>query len=99
MIELDIMHDSDHFTFSGRDRFAKAAIHLLNGDALDKLGSPKKELKKKLLFEPIVDPNYIRGAVVHIDSYENLITNIPKSLFKKVVGNKKFSISSFAPIL
>lgn len=93
MIELEIMQDSENFTFSSRDRFVKAAIHLLKGDPIEQLGSQKKELKKKLLFEPIVDPNYIRGVVVHIDSYENLITNIPKSLFKKVVGNKKFSIS------
>jgi len=58
-----------------------------------KMVSIKKDLISKLLFEPVVDANSIRGVVVHIDSYENLITNIPRSLFKKVVGNKKFSIS------
>jgi hypothetical protein len=93
VIELEIIQDTENFTFSSRDRFVKAAVHLLKGKPLEKLGIPKKELKKKLLFEPIVDPNYIRGVVVHIDSYENLITNIPKALFQKVIGNKKFSIT------
>lgn len=93
VIELEIVQDTENFTFSSRDRFVKAAVHLIKGEPLEKLGSPKKEIKKKLLFEPIVDPNYIRGVIVHVDSYENLITNIPKSLFEKVVGKKKFSIT------
>ena len=93
MVELEILQETENFTFSSRDRFVKAAIHLLKGNKIEELGSPKKELIRKLLFEPVVDSNFIRGVVVHIDSYENLITNIPRSLFKKVVGNKKFSIS------
>ncbi len=93
MVEMEIIQETENFTFSGRDRFVKAAVHLLEGKPMKELGSPKKELTQKLLFEPVVDKDSIRGVVMHVDSYENLITNIPRELFKKTVGNRHFSIS------
>jgi S-adenosyl-L-methionine hydrolase (adenosine-forming) len=93
IIELDITHDSDHFTFSGRDRFAKAAVHLAKGGKIEDLGSAKPGIKSKMQFEPVVDLNTIKGVVTHIDTYENLITNIPKELFRGKVRGKKFRIS------
>lgn len=93
VIVLDINHDSDYFTFSGRDRFAKAAVHLAKGGKIEELGTEKLGIKSKMHFEPIVDADCIRGIVAHIDTYENLITNIPKKLFREKVRGKKFAIS------
>lgn len=93
VIVLDILQDADHFTFSGRDRFVKAAVHLAKGGDIDKLGDEKKKLENKMLFKPVVDQNVIRGVIVYIDRYENLITNIPGTLFKEKVKNRKFTIS------
>jgi len=93
LVELDILQDSDHFTFSGRDRFVKAAVHLAKGGKIEDLGAKKESLISKIPFNPIVDENCIRGIVTHIDTYENLITNIPKSLFAEKVKNKRFTIS------
>ena len=93
VIVLDILSDSDHFTFSGRDRFVKAAVHLAQQKPLEELGDEKKKLENKMLFKPVVDDNAIRGVVVYIDRYENLITNIPESLFREKVKNRKFTIS------
>jgi len=93
LVELDILQDSDHFTFSGRDRFVKAAVHLAKGGKIEDLGAKKEGLITKMPFVPVVDKDYIRGIVTHIDTYENLITNIPKSLFTKKVKNKNFTIS------
>lgn len=93
IVELDISHDSDHFTFSGRDRFAKAAVHLAKGGKIEELGSAKADVKSKMRFEPVVDLDSIRGVITHIDTYENLITNIPKEIFRKNVKGKKFRIT------
>ena len=93
LVELDILQESDQFTFSGRDRFVKAAVHLAKGGKIEELGSSKEGLVNKMPFKPIVDEDSIRGIVVHVDTYENLITNIPKSLFLDKVKNKKFTIS------
>lgn len=92
-IVLDILQDSNHFTFSGRDRFVKAAVHLAKGGALEELGTERAELTTRIPFEPVKSENSIRGLVNHIDTYENLITNIPESLFREVVKFNDFQIS------
>jgi S-adenosylmethionine hydrolase len=93
VVILDIANDSDHFTFSGRDRFVKAAVHLAKGGKMDDLGDERKKLETKMLFKPVVDKDSIKGVVVYIDRYENLITNIPRDLFTEKVKNRKFTIS------
>lgn len=90
---LDIIQDSGSFTFSGRDRFVKAAVHLAKGGKLEELGTEKVKLIKKISFEPVKSENSIRGLVNHIDTYENLITNIPETLFREVVKNHTYEIS------
>lgn len=90
---IDILQDSPNFTFSGRDRFVKAAVHLAKGGKPEELGSEKVRLTNKLAFEPVVDNETIKGMVIHIDTYENLITNISETLFREKVKNKKFTIS------
>ncbi len=92
-IVLDILQDSNHFTFSGRDRFVKAAIHLAKGGDLKELGTERVDLTKRIPFEPVKSKNSIRGLVNHIDTYENLVTNIPETLFREMVKNKRFEIS------
>ena len=93
MVELDIPHETEHVTFSTRDRFVKAAVHLANGGKIEELGDIRSEMTDKMLFEPGIDKNFIRGMIIHIDPYENLVTNVPKKLFMETVKNKKFTIS------
>ncbi len=93
VVVLDIPNESDHFTFSGRDRFVSAAIHLAKGGKLSELGEEKGNIETKMLFRPVVNERSIRGQVVYIDRYENLITNISRSLFREKVKNSKFTIS------
>jgi S-adenosyl-L-methionine hydrolase (adenosine-forming) len=92
VFELNVPQDTDFFTFSARDRFVKAALHLANGDPVEELGNPLKKIQTKMLFKPAVEKSLIKGMVIHIDAYENLITNITKDLFDKVGKGKKLSI-------
>ncbi|MEJ2595628.1 MAG: SAM-dependent chlorinase/fluorinase [bacterium] len=93
VIVLDIPNESDHFTFSGRDRFVSAAVHLAKGGKISELGEEKGNIESKMLFNPVVNEKSIRGQVVYIDRYENLITNISRTLFREKVKNNKFTIS------
>jgi len=93
IFELDVALESSTYTFSSRDRFAKAAAHLLKGGKPDELGPPKKELIKKMLFKPVITENSLKGMIIHIDNYHNLITNISKNDFKKFTSGSKFEIS------
>lgn len=43
-------------------------------------------------FEPVWDKNSITGSILHVDSYDNLITNISKDLFIKIRQERQFAI-------
>jgi len=92
IIEMEIIQDSGFFTFSSRDRFAKAAAHIASGKSIEELGTVKDSINEKILFEPVVTDNLIKGHVIFIDSYENIITNIREPLFKEVGQGRKFAI-------
>ncbi|MBN2614562.1 MAG: SAM-dependent chlorinase/fluorinase [Bacteroidales bacterium] len=92
-VYLETPHEGSSHTFSTRDRFVGAAVLLAKGASLDELGRSEAELVQKLSFEPASNQQGIRGMVIHIDTYENLITNIPRSLFDEVIGTKPFRLA------
>jgi S-adenosylmethionine hydrolase len=92
IVEIDMIQDSDSFTFSTRDVFVMAAAHLAQGENIEKLGNVKNSLMQKMSFAPVVEKNAIKGKVIYIDNYENVITNIRESVFKENVGKTPFSI-------
>lgn len=95
IVEIDIIADSGYFTFSARDVFAKAAVMLAQGKKIEELGPERTSFNRDLIsFQPVVDEqnNVIRGQIVYIDAYENLITNISADIFREVGKNRKFSI-------
>lgn len=93
VVEINLPQDSEFFTFSSRDRFVKTAVELLNGKKIDDLGHPREVLNEKMLFAPVVDQNVIKGMVIYVDNYQNVITNITREKFKEIGKNRKFSIS------
>ena len=92
VIELDIIQDSDYFTFSTRDVFVKVACHIAQGKSLEELGRPKQSILSRISFKPVIDGNLIKGKVIYIDNYENVFTNITESLFRSMTKGKKFVI-------
>ena len=93
IIELNISQDSDYFTFSMRDVFVKAASLIVKGEKLEMLGFERNSLNEMIRLKPIEELNAIKGSVIYIDKYENVITNITKNLFRKIGKNRKFVIS------
>ncbi len=93
IIELDVMQDSDYFTFSTRDVFVKVACHIASGKPVEELGYPKDNLLQKMAFQPVIQGDVIKGKVIYIDNYENVFINISESLFKSAVKNRKFAIT------
>ena len=79
-------------TFPARDIFVSAAVQLANGKPSHELGPIRNGINRKLILQPVVDDNVIRGAVAYVDSYKNLITNVTKDLFEKVARGRRFII-------
>jgi S-adenosylmethionine hydrolase len=60
-------------TFHGRDLFGPVAGHLANGVALQQLGTAIDDPHQFRL----PAPHGLEGEVLHVDTYGNLITNLP----------------------
>lgn len=90
--ELDIHQDTDYFTFSTRDLFVKAAVHIAQGKDVKELGNPRPALTQKLTFVPVVEKDVIKAKVIYIDGYENAFINVTQEFFRKLVGKRRFRI-------
>ena len=89
---IDVEQDTDFFTFSTRDRFAKVAVMIAKGEPLSNIGARRERINNGGTFCAIVKKNIIEGIVIHIDTYDNLITNITKELFDEVGQGRNFTI-------
>ncbi|TVQ06722.1 MAG: hypothetical protein EA361_19255 [Bacteroidetes bacterium] len=96
-IELDIMQDSDYFTFSSRDVFVKAAAMIASGKTLNELGNSHKTLNRMYAFNPVITENKIEGKVIFIDDYENVFVNIDHETFKKTGRGRPYTINFRVP--
>jgi S-adenosyl-L-methionine hydrolase (adenosine-forming) len=90
MVEINIMQDLKFLHFPLADIFVKAACHLAGGGALTEIGIPVTEFEKKMNLQPVVEKNLIKGSVIYIDSFQNVITNVTKEFFSKVQNGRRF---------
>jgi S-adenosylmethionine hydrolase len=73
-------------TFHGRDIFAPVAAHLAAGLELEKLGRPVRAMRRLRLPKPVRTPDgTLRGEVIYIDQFGNLITNISADTLERTM--------------
>ena len=93
MFEINIMQDLKFLHFPLADIFVKAACHLAQGGTLQQIGLPITTLEKKMNLQPVVEKNVIKGSVIYIDSFQNVITNITKEFFNSVQQGRRFVLN------
>ncbi len=96
-IEIDVIQDSDFFTFSTRDVFVKVAALIASGAPLDTVGAQYPALKEKYMFHPVVHPGRIVAKVIFVDTYGNVFVNLDKRLFTEAGKGRPFMITFRAP--
>lgn len=64
-------------TFHGRDVFAPAAAYVAIHGELTGLGGPANNLECLDVPDPVREGATVRGVVLHVDGFGNLITNVP----------------------
>jgi S-adenosylmethionine hydrolase len=72
--------------------FARTVDHIIAGTPLREIGRPAGDIVQRITFQPVIGPSYIRGAVIHVDNYENAIVNISKTLFDQVGRSRPFAL-------
>ncbi len=92
VIEIDLRQEDS--LFPARDVLARCAGHLARGGNVDLLGRATQNFQSKQILRPTVSPDKatLLGAVVYIDNFGNLITNISKKKFKEVGKERDFEI-------
>ena len=80
------------YIFSVRDRLVYVAAQIANGDNLDKIGKPIDNFKTVIQMQPTYSNSYIKGVVIHVDNYENVIVNISEKLFYSLLKDRKFNL-------
>lgn len=79
-------------SFPLRSVFAGAAGHILREGSLEGYGNRVNKLVERLTFRPVISPSGIRGSIIHVDHYENVVINISKQLFEEVGKNRPFAL-------
>jgi S-adenosylmethionine hydrolase len=80
-------------TFEGRDRFAPAASWLAKGVDLSALGPVVAAYEPLYVPVAVVDDDALDGEVIRVDRFGNLITNIERADFNRLVGLGAINLS------
>ncbi len=94
IFEINI-HNKIESENSAIKTFTKVACHLAKGGEPEIIGKRIKKIKSVKSINPFIndDKNQIIGAVLYIDNYGNVVTNIKQAFFKETAKGRKFEIS------
>ncbi|MBL0013583.1 MAG: SAM-dependent chlorinase/fluorinase [Flavobacterium sp.] len=88
------IHDRLPTDATDLDVFVTVACHLAKGGLLNVIGKDIKTLKQVTELQPTVadDKSTIKGNVIYIDHFGNVVTNITKKLFLEIAKGRPYEI-------
>lgn len=89
-------HNGTRHAYPFKKIFATAAGAIARGKHLSETGIPIASLNQRMSLmslEPVVQESLIRGTVIHIDAFQNVVVNVTQDLFSRIRNNRSFSIS------
>ena len=88
------IHDRLHNDATDLDVFVKVACHIAKGGVLNVIGKEIKSLKQVTDLQVVLtdDGNQLKGNVIYIDHFGNVVTNISKKQFLECVKGRDFEI-------
>jgi S-adenosylmethionine hydrolase len=79
-------------TFPLADLYGQAVGHLAQDFPPGGLGEAVEDWTERITFQPVTGPNHIRGTVVYIDRFDNVVLNISRELFESVGKGRPFQL-------
>lgn len=67
-------------------------LKLVNGESIQKIGTPDPSYIEKNHLRPLLDNNWIEGQIIFIDNFENVIVNITREQFEEQRKGRSFKI-------
>lgn len=78
--------------FAVKNVYAAAVAHLAGGKPFEELGEFAAPLLERISIQPVITPTRIRGTVIHVDNFENVVVNIHRDVFEKALNGREFSL-------
>lgn len=72
--------------------YADAIGHLANALPFNEIGLPVEDIVRKISLQAVTSKDHIRGSVIYIDNYDNVVVNITEDLFERIRAGRAFSI-------
>lgn len=88
----NILSVDNPFRFPAKNLLIPIAERISKGEELGSFAQPAEQYKRAFAQTAISEPHLIKGHIIHIDSYGNVITNISEELFKRMGENIPFTI-------
>lgn len=92
VISLTDFYQKDPDTFVAQSVFSRAACELVHGTPLSRLGTAARDFDRQTPLRATIEDKSITGSVIHVDSYQNAISNISRELFERVGKGRSFEI-------
>ena len=88
------IHDKMPTSYPVLEVFVWVAAHISRNGTLDVVGKTVDEIKEIKELRPVINQqgDQILGAVIYVDNYGNVITNITRKLFNEVGKSRPFTI-------
>ena len=86
----DVLSNPNLFKFPAKHLLVPAACKLANQVPITSFASETDQFQRMLRLHPVMEEYQLKGAIIHIDHFGNIITNITKSLFYDFGKNEKF---------
>ena len=84
------VNPSEHFAV--KNIFAEAAAYLHAGNPFENLGAFAAPLLERISIQPVITPSQMRGTVIYVDNFDNVVVNIRREMFEKAANNRPFSL-------
>lgn len=88
----DVLSRPELMNFPTKNILIPAACAIVNGEKPSSLGTKKDSFRKAFSINPVIDGTTLKGSVIHVDHYGNLITNIKKDDFYRIGRKVPFII-------
>jgi S-adenosylmethionine hydrolase len=88
------IHDRLHNEATDMDVFVKVACHIAKGGLLNIIGKEINSIKQVTELQAVVslDNNSLKGHIIYIDHFGNVVTNISKKQFLEVAKGRPYQI-------
>ena len=88
----DVINHPEMVKFPTKNCFIPLAKKIVSGETIAHFATPTNGYKRAFIQKPVIEHLAIRGNVIHIDGYGNLITNITKDDFDRFGEGTPFTI-------